>query len=244
MKLEDRLKVLRELTATQYAHLISHFPALEARGLTLFLGSRYAEPDLRIMMLGINPGLDGELPADYKLQPVNCLLDDTPDGQDIVFWRNAKRCFNATPLLRQIMEYATYSFCAPFRTVRWCSTPLAQRRVISDLSRPILQQMLSDCRPTAIIVAGRTSVNLLSQIGNLRVTPYLNPAGQCGSKTWGHFIGHGHWGEFDVLQVPHFSYFNSRSGLEDCGRWLERILGLRILKECDEDETSVDPGRE
>ena len=90
-------------------------------------------------MLGINPGLDEDLPADYELQSDNCLLGDPTDAE-------------------------------------------------------------------------------VSLVGGAM------PEGGRGARTWTKFVGHTAWGEFDVLQVPHFSVCNSLVGLQECGEWLTTVL--------------------
>jgi hypothetical protein len=71
--MHDKLKALQELRREPFARLTQSFPDLEPRGLTLFLGRHDAHQEPRFMMLGINPGLDEDLPADYELQSYHCL---------------------------------------------------------------------------------------------------------------------------------------------------------------------------
>jgi len=227
--MQDKLGALQEITREQFERLTNSFPELQPRGLTLFLGRHYAHTHPRIMMLGINPGLDEDLPADYDLQSYNCLLGDPTDAaaRRICYWRNAGRCFRANPALLAVMEWATFSFCSPFRTPRWSQTLRPQRELIEVLSRPILQRMLEDCRPTAVILAGRVAVPLFARIGEVSLVGGATPEGGRGARTWTKFVGHAAWGEFDVLQVPHFSVCNSLVGLQECGEWLTTVLCQR-----------------
>jgi hypothetical protein len=217
------------MTKEQFAHLTKNFPDLQPRGLTLFLGRHYAHTHPSIMMLGINPGLDDDLPVDCDLQCCNCLLGcpKAPEARRIRHWRNARRCFGATPSLLAVMEWATFSFCSPFRTPRWSRIPTPQREAIEVLSRPILKRMLEDCRPSAVILAGRLAVPFCARIGNVSLVGRTTPEGGRGARTWTKFLGHAAWGEFDVLQVPHFSVFNSLVGLQECGEWLTSVLCQR-----------------
>src|SRR5438132_7291186 len=178
-RMENRVRELQELTKQQFERLKRDFPDLGRRGLTLFLGHSYAPMNPRIMMLGINPGGDGDHVEDYDLQCSNCLLGDPQDSYAKVFhyWRNARRCFGSTSGLSTVMEYATFSFCSPFRTPRWSQTPQRQREAIELLSRPILQQMIADCRPTAVIVAGRIAVPLFCRVSAVSLTGESTPAG-------------------------------------------------------------------
>ncbi len=220
-----RLADLQKITRAQFQRLTKEFPKLRRRGLTLFLGRHYADKNCRIMMLGINPGVSQSLPADYKLQPQNYLLGP-PDEADIyINWRNARRCFGATPALRHAMEHATFSFCSPFRTPRWSQTPRPQREAIEDVSRPILQRMLADCQPTAVILAGRTAIPLFERIAQVTLTGESTRGGH-GARTWTKFAARTAWGHFALLQVPHFSVFNSLEGLQECGEWLASMLRL------------------
>lgn len=222
-----QLKALQELTLRQFQALALELPELEHRGLTLFLGKHYAVESPRVMMLGINPGGEGDHPVHLDLCPSNWLVGDPADGEAKAYryWRNARRCFSATTELQDTMNGATFGFCSPFRTPVWSGLPAVMRRAIREHSGPILRQMLTDCRPTSVIVAGRVSVDLLAQIGGIPLSPQLNPAGQAGRHSWSIFRGAGPWGQFDVLQVPHFSRFNSRAGLQECGEWLAGQLG-------------------
>jgi hypothetical protein len=147
-----------------------------------------------------------------------------PDAQKIVYWRNARRCFGATNDLQNAMEYSTFSFCSPFRTPRWWETPSLQRNMIAECSKPILHQIIEDCHPEVVILSGKQSVAIFSHISGLPLHGRSSPAGGAGARTWAAFTGHGHWGEFLALQVPHFSVFNSLDGLKSCGEWLTSII--------------------
>ena len=221
-----RLAILQESTHREFLGLVEKYPELERRGLTLFLGKHYACESPRIMMLGINPGLAEDCPVDLALQPENCLLGNATEGRARKFryWRNARRCFGSTDDLQKLMQFATFSFCSPFRTPRWVQTPPEMRSAIVLHSKPILRQMLSDCQPTSVILGGKLSVGLFARVGGVELTVQASDAGGTGVRTWAAFSATGRWGDYRVLQVPHFSVFNSKKGLRECGVWLASQL--------------------
>ncbi len=220
------LKALKDLTSRQFAELCHVLPDLKKRGLTLFLGSEYAACDCRILMLGINPGSSDDLPEDYGLRSSNCLIGDPgdPDARKFVYWRNARRCFGATAELKHKMARATYTFCIPFRTPNWSGLRKLERLELKKAARPILQQILADCRPEFILCAGATARTILMDLSDLSSVDHETLEGRQGRNTWTADAVAVPWGSSEVLKVPHFSRFHSKEGLRACGVWLTAKL--------------------
>jgi hypothetical protein len=231
----DRLKAATE-AALEAASSACPELCLRENGLTLFLGKHYADT-IRILMLGLNPGLlreetGGSLLAsyahDYELAASNLLVGDAADsdGRRVRYWRNAKRCFGATAALRASMQRATFSFCCPFRTAKWSELTSRQQSVLETHSKPVLQLILNDCQPAAVIVAGTTARDMLLRAGPIADAHVVFAPGQ---QRWTEFNARAAWGELSVIQLPHFSYFNALDELQACGEWVSGILARRGL---------------
>jgi hypothetical protein len=173
-------------------------------------------------MLGLNPGLDEALPADYTLQKDTCLLGDPHDreAKRIAYWRNARRCFGARIDLERALARATFSFCCPFRTPNWSSLNKNIREALQERSRPILRQILQDCTPAYVVCAGSTAAALFRDLGGVAVASEIRSTGSAGRKRWTARDAHAPWGTSVIMTIPHFSRFNSTAGLTACGHWL------------------------
>jgi hypothetical protein len=111
--------------------------------------------------------------------------------------------------------------CCPYRTTSWNLT-LQQREVLVKVSRPVLQQMMADCRPRFIAVAGRTAFTLLQEIlsPEFVVLANVDRGGPGGTYQWA--AHRARWRNDDMLlvQVPHFSRANSGPRPQECALWL------------------------
>lgn len=163
--MEQKLIDLQRFVNSQFTSLTSELPDLKRRGLTLFLGKYYGHPNSSILMLGLNPGMDESLPEDYSLQKENLLLGDPQDyhAKRIVYWRNARRCFAATDNLQLSMSYATYTFISPFRTPNWSNLSKATRDGLVQYSKPIMQKIVLDIKPSIVITSGKITSVLFNQ---------------------------------------------------------------------------------
>ncbi len=223
---------MTEHTAEIAALAHSQFESLEAAGFpythlggALFLGEYYAEPQRGMLMLGINPG--GRTNKDFGagLSATNCLLEGEPLVK-FPYWRNAKYLFGREPL-RQAMETATYSFCSPFRTPDF-NLSKADRALLVSHSRAILRQMLGDCLPRLIIVAGVSGEGLLREIAgeSIRFDARLPGGGdQKGTYQWRAFRAAIAGAPGIVAQIPHLSRANAKHRLDECREWLVGLVG-------------------
>jgi len=221
---DQKLKSLQSMVAEAFEHLSKKYPDLRRRKATLLLGRHYAHPRSRVLMLGLNPGLDEELPLDLECQKENSLLGD-PGDTEIAYWRNARRLFATTPRLSAVLEYATFSFCCPFRTPSWSSLSSAQRRDLIEESMPTLARILEDCRPEFVIAAGRTAQRILTD--RLRPPPQVKSRSRRAKGpiySWERLDLQWRHLDFAVLQIPHLSRANSAKKLRECGLWLDRNL--------------------
>ena len=226
-RMREKLEAVRRLTEEQFKLLAQEFPELAKGGVTLFIGKHYACSDVvrRIMMLGINPG--GEYSSfDTSLCEKNCLLD-SEEGTSEPYWRKARNCFNVTPELSRILGQATFSFCSPFRTKRWPSkaSEIDQRLAIEKYSAPILQQMLIDCKPTDVIVAGINTIWTFSRIANVNLSDQTDSVNYGRGAKCSKMIATADWGSFSLLQIPHFSYkYLANEAVINSGKWLSEML--------------------
>ncbi len=213
-----QLARLRTLTETGYAELRTRCPDIPDLGGCLLLGRRYAN-EAGVLFLGINPG-GARQPThlDTDLQLHDFLLEGP---QTSGHWQNARVFFGSSTLVRSRFAAATFGFCCPYRTTSW-DLPPRQREVLVEVSRPVLQQMMADCRPRLIAVAGRTAFTLLQEIlsPEFVVLASLGRGGPGGAYQWA--AHRARWRNDDTLlvQVPHFSRANSGSRLQECALWL------------------------
>lgn len=249
--MDPRLSKLKSVTSAALGAAASQCPELDLHknGLTLFLGRHYAKNPGGILMLGLNPGLLRETaggaflaayPHSYDLLDSNALVGDPtdPEAQRVRYWRNARRCFGATPRLAYAMELATFSFCCPFRTPRWSALSSRQKRVLETQSRPILELVLTDCESSLVIVAGVESREIVFR--STVITQAGPPVSPSDAK-WKAFEARAPWGATQVLQLPHFSYFNGLGDLQACGEWVSQFLGANNDSGGDDDRN--DPHR-
>jgi len=232
--MDKRIEQLKIETENALNEASRNFPELRLseHGLALFLGKNYAHPLGRILMLGLNPGLLKDKPGgtlltdyahSYDLLTSNVLIGSPSDfeAKRVRYWRNARRCFGATPSLQAAMELATYSFCCPFRTPKWSTLTAMQKHSLETYSRPVLSKILNDCQPLVIIVAGEDARKIVFRSGILTCSEMSTD--QHGTK-WSMFGARASWGAVTVAQLRHFSYFNSIEELQRCGEWLSQVL--------------------
>ena len=233
------LEAVATLTRTQYALVRRQCADLPDLGGCLLLGRHYADPRSRIVFLGINPG-GVATDLDVDLQPHNWLLEG-PNEIGHAYWRNSRRFFSSTVTLKTAFRYATFAFCCPFRTKTWSGLPPAHRAVLEQASRPILMQILNDCRPYFIVVAGVAGERALAGIlgDALTITGSRLEGGDAdGTYQWSYTDATISNQPTRIVQVPHFSRANSIRRLEECAAWLSTLinqagttpLGLRLVK--------------
>ena len=208
---------IKNIASKQFDLLVKELPDQKRYGGDLFLGKNYAKSNL--LFLGINPGLDEDLPFKTELLESNVLLDG---GSKIRYWNNAATALANTQKLKEKFNLATYSFCCPFRTPTWSDLDSKKREILIDYSRPILKKMLEECNPDFIVVAGRASVNILfrsySEIfteNKEYETVKLDRFHQWSAhkvKISGKSV--------TVLQAPHFSYASNKEKLHNFSTWL------------------------
>lgn len=219
----SRLDRLSSLVGIGHAELRRDVPDKEDLYYCLFLGQHYAAPEPGIRMLGLNPGLSDHHKPNTELQSTNWLLEKGPTRHS--YWRNARKFFETTPALRSQMEWATYSFCCPFRTRSW-KLPVAHRRALMAASRPILQQMLNDCAPRFVILAGVETEQVFQQTAGVDLSRQGVRPGPFREGTYRSSATDATWRgrPLVICQVPHFSRANNRTKLEKCGQWLSEVL--------------------
>ena len=176
-------------------------------------------------MLGLNPGVGGSRNRGAKLQDANWLIDGMP-GVRFPYWRNAKRLFNQHDMA-SVLGNATFSFCCPYRTATWVNLPPATRSALMTAARPALQQMVSDCAPRLIIVAGIAGENVFREtMGDEFAVDSVVSAGPYAQGTYRWRATRCTWRaqSFTVAQIPHLSRANSKLKLAECAQWLAGMV--------------------
>jgi hypothetical protein len=215
-----------ELTREGFERLCEEFPDQKPLGCTLFLGQYYARADPGILMLGINPGGRAYRELDLKLHKQNWLLEG-PDDLKVRYWTNARRLFGATHELRAAMELATYSFCSPYRTIKWKGLERDRVRSLIRNSKPVMRRMLADCKPKVIIVAGAAGFQVLGYTAgaDLELGESFDRGGdESGTYRWKAFNAAHAGNQVVVVQIPHLSRASSKVRLKECGEWLSSIV--------------------
>lgn len=222
----DSLQDVRRIADAEFIQLCKeHRDQFDAGG-TLLLGKHYANEKRGILMLGLNPGANkGSQNFYVGTYPSNLLL---PGGSNerFSYWRNARSLFGATPL-RDAMENATFSFCCPFRTSTWSNLPRQKRDALIRHSRPILTQVLQDCAPRLVIVAGVAGLDALRTIAapKLTIGGVISDGGDpSATYQWRVYSATFDDSEVVVAQIPHLSRANSHARLESCGKWLGDLV--------------------
>jgi len=224
--LMHKLHVLEHMVEDGFEKICIEYPAMREMGGTLFLGKYYARPDGIILMLGINPGIiSGELTLNTRLQEKNELLINPLEETNIKYWKNARILFNTTGFLKSRLEKATFSFCCPYRTEEWKGT---MKSILLENSLPIMTQMLIDCKPDYIILAGVTSLKLIQS------SHLLKPPLQITSESdvvyydniyqWKRVYTKWESRDISLLQIPHLSRAHGRQRLEESGYWLDKQI--------------------
>lgn len=223
----ERISALAE---TEYEALLGSFPAHPQLGGQLFLGKHYAAVPNGILMLGLNPGrARQEVRMECELLPENPLVTDGWPAQH-GYWRNARRCFGTDEVLKGRIEQATFAFCSPFRTSNW-NLAKSHRDAIVAHSRPIMRQLLADCSPRVVIVAGKAGLGAFLSIAGDAVDVVGEP--HRGPYTKGTYQWSSRPARIDahaavLLQVPHFSRASSPGKLDECRGWLAREVELAL----------------
>jgi hypothetical protein len=213
---------IAQIAREEFESLCAAFPEQREPGCTLFLGRFYAQEDLRVVMLGLNPGGE-DSGLETNQQTGNCLLDDFPTKEP--YWRNARFLFAQNGSgLRQAMETATYSFVCPFRTRSWPGSG-ALLEALKQHSRPILLQLLRDCRPRLVIIAGVAGLRLFRELlqhdAMLEQFPFTRSANTKRTYQWQAIRMSMGDRPCIVAQIPHLSRANSKERLTECRRWLD-----------------------
>ena len=213
---------IARITEDEFEALCAAFPNQRELGCTLFLGQSYAEGGFRVVMLGLNPGGE-DSPLEIELQKANCLLDGDPTKER--YWRNAQFLFAENGSgLRQAMETATYSFVCPFRTPSW-SGSRALLQALKQHSKPILLQLLRDCRPRLVMIAGVAGLGLfrelLQEVAVFDDLPFTRSANTKRTYQWQAIRMTMDDQACIVAQIPHLSRANSKKRLTECRRWLD-----------------------
>ncbi len=218
----EQLREVSDLARQGYDEVRRRCPDLPALGGCLLLGRHYAHPASRVLFLGLNPG-GADTKMDVGVQVHNYLLEGP---RDAIYWTNARKFFSCSRTLTSLFSTATFSFCCPYRTPDWINLADHQRRVLIGRSRPVLRQIIADCRPALIVVAGRTSLDILEE-EILRPEWYLTKVlSATGSGIYQWAAHRGSYQDRDLLiaQVPHFSRANSMPPLQECAMWLEQTV--------------------
>jgi len=207
------------------------FPELKDNGAEMFLGKYYAHPESEILMLGINPGGNQTHKIDTALKDENCLLGSPKDEKE-KYWKHARTLFGSSSELSNKMVHATFSFIIPVRTTKWTGLKPPEKRIaLINGAKPITRQIISDCNPKYIIVAGSDGQStLVHDILDLKKTPYKihhydKPAGFTRGTYQLQRIDV-EWEDkaMTVLQIPHLSRASSKDKLVQCGQWLTQEL--------------------
>lgn len=193
-------------------------------GYCLFAGQSYAVSPPSVMMLGLNPGMSESDKPNSALQSINWLLNGVVTRR-LPYWRNAQRLFKQRGL-EGIIEKATFSFCCPYRTATWVNLPIKTREALVAASRPVLQQMMNDCAPRVVIVAGIAGEAVFRETMGAPFIAHerLSDGPYTGTYRWR--ATDCSWGErhFTLAQIPHLSRANSKVKLAECGSWLSALL--------------------
>lgn len=223
-----RLRVIGELTKQGASELRHRCPELPDLGGCVFLGKHYARLDSRVLFLGINPGASPNRFIDTDLNAHNVLLEG-PNPARHAYWTNARKFFNADRIVRELFATATFAFCCPYRTTTWSGLSEGQRETLMALSRPVLRQIVEDCQPALIAVAGVAGRDAL--LRTLGADLSLG-SGASGNQTSGTYQWTVHDGScrghaLTMVQLPHFSRANSGPRLAECATWLREVLQQR-----------------
>jgi hypothetical protein len=218
---DPRIDRLRSLTEAGYAALQRCYPKHEPLGCTLFAGRCFARPEPGILMLGLNPGLSDRDNCYMDLPDENWLLEGKPP-KHLPYWRHARMAFGHA---RSEMDTATFSFCCPYRTRGW-NLPVAHRRMLMQAAKPVLQQLMLDCAPRTVIVAGvETEAVFQATLGEVVLGTAISTSAQrSGRYQWRATEARWRAHSFVLLQIPHFSRANKTDRLNECGRWLAERL--------------------
>ena len=225
MTMEFELKRVQDLARDGFERLCVEFPDQRLLAGTLFLGKSYAAKPHGILMLGLNPGASKWQQLDVKLHPHDFLLEGDPSVK-VRYWTNARKLFNGTTELRAAMDAATFSFCCPFRTDRWNGIPKSRTQALIRNSKPVLAQIMTDCRPALVILAGVEGVNLFGYTTSpiLKWEAEISRGGdEKGAYQWRAANASFDGSSFVVAQIPHLSRAGSAVKLQQCSEWLTVI---------------------
>ena len=220
------LKEIQSMMCVNAEGFYKDHPDFKKCGVTLFLGRHYAVPGNRILMLGINPGGSEGDGVEVSLQPYNYLLGN-PQEAGIGYWKIARGFFGANPSVQKCMEFATFSFCVPFRSSRWNNLKAQVRKDMIYWSKPIIRKMIEDCQADFLLVTGVTAYNILTtgmldlKSDDIRI---ISSERQSNFYQWKRVECV--WGEkkLTVIQLPHFSWANGIDRLGICSTWLAEQL--------------------
>jgi hypothetical protein len=224
--MEAQLTALQAHAKAGFEQLCAEFPEQEKLGGLVFLGRHYAERPPGILMLGINPGASEYKRLSADLQKHNWLLEGDA-GHRVRYWTNARFLFGTDPELRHAMEHATFSFCCPYRTLKSNGLPTALIRALIRNSKPVLKQMLTDCAPRIVIVAGVEGMRLFGYTADIEVDqlPVLSSGGDTsGTYQWRAVQAEFDGAPFVLVQIPHLSRAGSRRRLDECRTWLTDVI--------------------
>lgn len=220
----SRLEDLQSLVRANFEQLRSRFPELFQAGGCLLLGRQYAHPASRVLVLGINPGPSESAELDVRRQDFDFLIDGPakPRHQN---WTNARKFFNASPRVLEVVRLATFAFCCPYRTAAWSSLPQSVKTALADSSRAILTKIVQDCRAQLIIITGVDGFRLFAEIMNrsLEVKSTISRGGDGRLHQWAAYAGELEGQRVIVAQVPHFSRAGESAKLRECAAWLASV---------------------
>jgi hypothetical protein len=96
---------------------------------------------------------------------------------------------------------------------------------LTAVSRPVLRKMLVDCRPTLIVVAGKSGRDTLEEMvrPTWHLTNVVSTGGKGGTYQWAAQRGMLNDEEITIVQLPHFSRANSSAQLYECAQWLSEV---------------------
>jgi hypothetical protein len=219
-----KLAAVQQLTRTQFHALQARFPDSFELGGCLLLGRRYAHPASRALVLGINPGISPSTDLDVGLQQHDFLLEG-PDRPRHQYFTNARKFFNSSPAVLDIVRLATFSFCCPFRTASWSDLSDGLRSALVESSRPILARIVRDCVPALIVVAGVDGFRVMTETlaGDVQVRRAVSHGGSAGTYQWCAYDARINSRAVVIAQVPHFSRANSTPRLQECAGWLLQV---------------------
>lgn len=225
MTTDSVLNRVQDLVSEGFESLCAEFPDQRQLAGTLFLGKYYAKKPGGILMLGLNPGASPWPKIDVKLHPHNFLLEGEPELK-VRYWTNARKLFNGTTELRAAMDSATFSFCCPYRTARWNGLPKTRIQALIRNSKPVLAQMMTDCRPSLVILAGVEGAKLFSYTTSPRLEwgAEIGRGGDAkGTYQWRAVSASFDGASFVVAQIPHLSRAGAPAKLKSCAEWLTSI---------------------